>query len=73
MLLVMLNIVYSFVYLARKLCLCIYKEHDKLSQAGGGSRARHRCCAKRNDFLSNVDVELKSVGNSGWRSVPRRD
>ena len=42
-----------------KLFLCIYQEHDK--QSGEESRVCHRCYAKWNDFLSDVDVEQKKV------------
>ena len=50
---------YCFLYLAYNLCLCVYWEHDKLS--GKGSHVCYRCYAKRNDFLSDDDGELKTV------------
>ena len=59
MLCIVLHIMCCFVYFAYKLCLCIYSEYDKLS--GEGSRVCHRCYAKRKDFQSDVNVELKTV------------
>ena len=57
---IILHIIVLFTY---KLLLCIQQEHDK--QSGEGSRVCHRCYAKRNDFLSDVDVELKAVETRG--------
>ena len=51
-----IQVMYCIVYFAFKLCLCM----TSLEVVCEGSRVCHHCYAKRNDLLSDVNVELKS-------------